>query len=132
MALMIWDKRLESGHPGIDEQHKALIETYNRLHGAMKQGKGKDEIGGILNFLKDYTVSHFKMEEDLMARHGYPMAARHKEIHADLLRQVGDLVQKYNAGTTTLTLPVMDFLESWLTTHIQGEDFRLAEYLKNK
>jgi hemerythrin len=26
----------------------------------------------------------------------------------------------------------MDFLEGWLVEHIQGEDYRLAEYLRGK
>ena len=132
MALIVWDKRLETGHPKIDEQHLSLIDTYNRLHNAMKQGKGKDEVGSILIFLKDYTVTHFAMEEGLMKESAYPGMGKHLEIHKDLVAQVADLVDKFQKGTVTITLPVMNFLEDWLTKHIQGEDFRLAEYLKGK
>ena len=132
MALIVWDKRLETGHSKIDEQHKSLVEIFNRLHGAMKQGKGREELEGILVFLKDYTVSHFGMEEQLMLQHGYSGAARHKEIHADLVRPVAELVTKFQAGTTTLTLPVMNFLEDWLVQHIQGEDYRMALEFKSK
>jgi len=132
MALIVWDSRLETGHGKIDEQHQALIEIMNRLHGAMKQGKGKDELGGILVFLKDYTVTHFAMEEQLMAQHQYSGSAKHKQIHADLVRQVADLVEKFQQGTTTLTLPVMNFLEDWLVLHIQGEDYRFAKELREK
>ena len=61
MALISWDARLETKHTKIDEQHKALIQAFNDLHVAMKQGKGKEEVGRTLTFLKDYTVTHFKM-----------------------------------------------------------------------
>ena len=132
MALIVWDKRLETGHGKIDEQHQSLVEIFNRLHGAMKQGKGKAEVEGILVFLKDYTVTHFAMEEELMARHSYTAAARHQAIHADLVRQVADLVGKFQAGTASLTLPVMNFLEDWLVQHIQGEDYRMALEFKSK
>ena len=132
MALIVWDKRLETGHGKIDEQHKALVEIVNRLHGAMKQGKGKEELGGILVFLKDYTVTHFAMEEQLMAQHNYSGAVKHKQIHAELVHQVADLVDKFQKGTATLTLPVMNFLEDWLVQHIQGEDYRFALELKGK
>jgi len=132
MALIVWDSRLATGHGKIDEQHQALIEAFNRLHTAMKAGKGKDEVGGILVFLKDYTVNHFAMEQELMAKHRYPGEARHKEIHTDLVKQVAELVQRFQDGTATLTLPVMNFLEDWLTKHIQGEDYRLAEYLRTQ
>jgi len=132
MALIVWDKRLETGHGKIDEQHQSLVEIFNRLHGAMKQGKGKAEVEGILVFLKDYTVTHFATEEELMAKHGYTGTAKHKEIHADLVRQVADLVARFQAGSATLTLPVMNFLEDWLVQHIQGEDYQMALELKSK
>ncbi len=130
MGLMQWNAKLETRHPKIDEQHKALIEAFNRLHDAMKQGKGRDEVGKVLEFLKDYTVQHFAMEEKLMADAKYPGFAHHKQLHADLVSKVGDLVQKFKAGSATLTLPTMDFLQGWLTEHIQGEDVRLAEFLR--
>ena len=132
MALIVWDSRLETGHGKIDEQHKSLVEIFNRLHGAMKQGKGKQEVEGILVFLKDYTVTHFAMEEQLMAEHSYSGAEKHKQIHADLVHQVTDLVVKFQQGTATLTLPVMNFLEDWLVQHIQGEDYRFALDLRGK
>jgi hemerythrin len=132
MALIVWDQKLETGHGKIDEQHKSLVEIINRLHGAMKQGKGKDELGGILVFLKDYTVSHFAMEEQLMAQHSYSGAVQHKAIHAALVMQVADLVDQFQQGKATLTLPVMNFLEDWLVKHIQGEDYKFALELRGK
>lgn len=132
MALITWDANLATGHKTIDEQHQALIEAFNCLHAAMKQGKGKDEVGRTLVFLKDYTVEHFRMEEELMQRYAYPASARHKGIHHELVGNVSDLVERFQKGTGSLTLPVMDFLEKWLVDHIQGEDVRLAEHLRSK
>ena len=113
MALIVWDTRLETGHAKIDEQHQSMAEIFNRLHGAMKQGKGR-------------------AEEELMARHGYTGAARHRQIHADLVGQVAELVGKVQAGHASLTLAVMNFLEDWLVQHIQGEDYRMALEFKSK
>ena len=126
MALIVWDTRLETGHAKIDEQHQSMAEIFNRLHGAMKQGKGRAEVEGILVLLKDYTMTHFAMEEELMDRHGYTGAARHRQIHADLAGQVTEVVGRFQAGGASLTLAVMNFLEDWLVQHIQGEDYRMA------
>jgi hemerythrin-like metal-binding protein len=132
MGLVQWDSKLDTGYPEIDQQHQALVDAFNRLHVAMKEGKGRDEVGNLLLFLKDYTVTHFRMEEELMDRHGYPMTTKHRAIHQALIAQVADLVERYQNGTMSLTLSVMDFLEDWLVTHIQGEDFRLAAFLHGK
>jgi methyl-accepting chemotaxis protein/hemerythrin len=132
MGLISWDKRLETGHSKIDEQHKALVQAFNNLHGAMKQGKGKEELGKTLIFLKDYTIQHFQMEEDLMKTHAYPGTSNHLVLHKDLVGKVADVVGKFNAGQPVMTMQVMDFLEGWLVEHIMGEDYRLAEYLRSK
>lgn len=132
MGLITWKPSLETGHTKIDAQHQALVEAFNTLHSAMKQGKGKEELSRTLAFLKSYTVEHFQMEEELMDRYDYPGVAEHKGIHGSLVSQVAELCLRFDAGKTALTLPVMDFLEGWLVEHIQGEDVRLAQYLKSR
>ncbi len=127
MALIVWEQRLETGHAAIDDQHRSLVEILNRLHLAMKQGKGKPELEGILVFLQDYTVSHFAMEEGLMDRHGYSRAGQHRQQHAGLLAQVADLVVRYQGGNGQLTLEIMNFLEDWLVAHIVAEDLPFAQ-----
>jgi hemerythrin len=127
MAFMNWSPSLEVGHPTIDEQHKSLLDAVNRLHDAMKLGKGKDELGGLLHFLADYTVTHFNAEENLMKAGAYPGYSAHKVIHDDLLRQVKDLVQKFDAGQAVMTIKVMDFLSDWLLQHIRVEDAKMAK-----
>ena len=130
MGLINWKPSLETGHAKIDLQHQSLVDAFNALHTAMKQGKGKDELSRTLDFLKNYTVEHFRMEEELMDRFAYPGVVEHKGIHGSLVSQVAELCSRFEAGKTALTLPVMDFLEGWLVEHIQGEDVRLAQFLK--
>jgi len=132
MAYMLWRPTLEVGHPQIDSEHQSLVEVLNRLHAAMKQGKGKEEVEKVLVFLKDYTVGHFKAEEALMMTHNYPGAPTHMAIHADLVKQVSDLIADYRSGKAVLTSAVLDFLEDWLVKHIMGEDKALGEFLRSK
>jgi hemerythrin-like metal-binding protein len=132
MAYMEWRPTLEVGHAKIDSEHRSLVEALNRLHAAMKQGKGKDEIEKTLLFLKDYTVEHFKGEERMMIAHRYPGTNNHCAIHADLVKEVGDLIANYQAGKVVLTSSVLSFLEDWLVKHIQGEDMALGAFLKEK
>lgn len=130
MAFIDFDDRFKVGHPGIDGQHAELFKAVNRLHDAMKDGKARQELGGVLTFLREYTVEHFQMEEGLMRDAGYPDYADHKRLHDDLARQVMDLETKHQAGSMTLSLSVMTFLKDWLAHHISREDARLAAHLK--
>lgn len=53
------------GHPTINEQHKALVDTILRLEAALKSGQDRREIENIMEFLKDHTKRHFLVDEEL-------------------------------------------------------------------
>lgn len=116
----------------MDDQHKALVQAINDLHDAVRQGRGKSGLGQMFHFLRDYTLSHFRTEEELMGLHRYPRYGTHKEIHDALMRQMAALVQRYDGGQLILTVDVMDFLQEWLVGHIQAEDKKLAQFLREK
>jgi len=130
MAFITWKKEFEVGYVKVDDQHKELVRIINTLADAMSLGKGKEELGKVLHFLAEYTITHFKTEEDLMLASGYPGFTGHKKIHEDLLTQVRELVEKFDSGKSVLTVQVMNFLQDWLIKHIQGEDTKLAGFLK--
>lgn len=63
-----WDNNLATGIVNIDNQHKELFDRINKLLIAMKEGKGKDEVIGTLNFLEDYVIKHFTEEEEIQKK----------------------------------------------------------------
>ena len=127
MGNIEWDASLETGNPKIDEQHQALIEAFNQLQAAIERGRAREEVSRTLMFLTNYTVAHFRMEEELMDRGAYPDAGRHKRLHHGLVVSLSELMKHYAQGAASLTVNTMQFLEGWLVEHIQGEDRRLAE-----
>ena len=129
MAFITWKKEFEVGYTKVDDQHQELVKIINRLADAMSTGKGKDELGKVLHFLAEYTVTHFKTEEDLMLANAYPEFPIHKKIHEDLVAQVTELVGKFDSGKPVLTVQVLNFLQDWLIKHMQGEDKKLAGFL---
>jgi hemerythrin-like metal-binding protein len=129
---MAWSADLETSHPGIDEQHKALIEAFNHLCLATEHGRGREEVRKTLLFLTNYTVQHFRMEESLMDNSGYPEAARHKQLHHDLVVRLSALMKDYLQAPNALTANTLSFLQGWLVEHIRGEDHRLAVYLRSR
>jgi hemerythrin-like metal-binding protein len=132
MAYLEWLPALEVGFGPIDRDHRTLVDALNRLHAAADRGKDREEIDQVLVFLRDYTVTHFTMEESLMIRHRYPGAADHFAAHSDLVIQLSDLIADFRSGQALITATVLAFLESWLMEHIVGKDKALGGFLRNR
>lgn len=132
MALMTWGPAFSIKVKQFDNQHIKIVNLVNELHDAMKVGKGKDVLGKIFNELISYTATHFADEEKVLAQYAYPDLAQHKAIHANLVKQVLDLQQKFASDKPILTNDVMVFLKDWLVKHIQGDDMKYGAYLNTK
>ena len=132
MAFLTWTKAFSVGIGKMDEQHQILFGKINDLHDAMMHGKGQEATGTILAGVAQYTVSHFAAEEALMELHHYPDLPAHREEHKKLIAQVTDLQAKFKAGTASLSMEVMTFLQNWLNHHINGSDKKYGVYLNGK
>jgi hemerythrin len=129
-----WDISLVTGHKIIDEQHKQLFAALVNLIEASSQGLGKDEIYKTLDFLSDYTVMHFKTEEELQIEYGYPDYSLHKQSHDEFKTTIYNQIytlQKKGPEKDLIDI-VVQTVGDWLTTHIKGNDIRMAAYLKSQ
>jgi len=129
-----WTPDLAVGVTLIDDQHKELFKRINRLLEASSQGKGKDEIGKLIQFLSDYVVTHFATEEKAMIQHGYGGVSAHKLEHLAFLRDFRDLASSYESqgASTSLLLAVQRRVIDWLNNHIRQSDKALGGFLKTK
>lgn len=132
MPLMEWDLSYSVGVAVFDDQHKKLFDIINSLNDAMKAGKSKDALGGILKSLIDYTATHFVAEEKMMLQHDYLQTQMHKMEHDKLVKQVLKLQEEFKAGKAMLSMEVMNFLKDWLNTHIAGSDKKYGAYFNAK
>ena len=130
--LFTWTPDLALGIKSIDDQHKRLVHLINSLHKAMKERRSKDHLISIVDELKNYTVTHFKFEEDLFAKHKYAETPGHIQQHVKFVEKVLDFEEGLKSGKLTVTMDVMRFLKEWLMKHINGTDRRYAPFLKQK
>ena len=68
----VFKNNLLTGNELIDAQHKELINRINKLVGACENGVCQLEAIRMLDFLSDYTDFHFREEEALQEKAGYP------------------------------------------------------------
>ena len=129
--MINWNDSMLIGIPQVDDQHKALMEATNRLMDACNLGKGRMEIEKILNFVVAYTLKHFRDEETIQAKLGFPGAISHKWIHTQLIHQVGALVQEFKQAGPSIAF-VKELNHSFgdcIFNHIKSEDIKFGEYI---
>lgn len=129
MPIAVWNDRFATGIGSIDQQHQQLFEAVNRLHEAYVQGDPLPEIQKALDFLLQYTVEHFRAEEDHMERLGYPGFAAHAVEHARLFDQVAVLKTRFDSGRA-MSGDLTAFFADWLKHHIHQVDMAYVSYLK--
>ncbi|MBE3578630.1 bacteriohemerythrin [Caldanaerobacter subterraneus] len=131
---MKWTESLSIGNETIDSQHKELIRKINDVLEACNRQQGKEKVVEVMQFLKDYTVKHFKDEENLMKKYQYPMYEEHKKIHEDLVKKVEDLDERIKREGVSLSvvMTVNKTLVDWFVNHINKEDKKVGEYIKNR
>lgn len=132
MAGFEWSEKYSVHVVEIDRQHRKLIGLVGTLHGAMREGKGKQVLSGVLKELIQYTKTHFSDEERIMKEYGYPEYAEHKVKHDKMTRKVLDIQKEFQEGKITITLDVMTFLEDWVDKHILGTDMKYSAFLNAK
>lgn len=113
----------------IDRQHQKLFRIINELGSAAEQGKAKEALGEALGELIDYTKEHFKTEEELFRKHGYPDAATHKKQHDEFVGKVADFKERFEKGKLSMTVEVRLFLSDWLVNHIKKTDKKYSAFL---
>lgn len=128
MAFLSWHARFSVGHPEIDQQHQRLFELVNHFDDVLKMGL-QEELPLIVDDLRALSEVHFRFEEELIQRSGFPQVAEHRKMHDELLDQVRTMRGSLAVGGHVSHKAVVRFLADWLQNHILREDMEYKPYL---
>lgn len=81
VLYIVWKPHDDIGVPIIDEQNRAIVATINSLYYFIQEGWGLSALAPTLNIIKSYSSFHFKTEEGILAKAGYP------ELHKHIMAQ---------------------------------------------
>ncbi|WP_462320665.1 bacteriohemerythrin [Halochromatium sp.] len=129
MKDLLWDKTLSVDVPEIDQDHRRLLELFNRLGHAVDAGEPQAYIDAVMDELISCTDWHFRHEERLMEKYAYPGLHEHRAEHQDLITGGKALQQQLRQSSASPTPQDIAFLEHWLTGHIYGADMAMGTYL---
>ena len=132
MAFFEWDAKYSINNEMVDKHHKSLVELVNQYYEKLtdKSEDGQKKAGKVFQELKNYTIMHFKAEEELMASCKYPDLENHKKLHQALLNSVIEYENKIKNKETISPLTIGNFLKNWLLTHILNEDKKISAHIK--
>jgi hemerythrin len=127
-----WTPDLSVGVERIDDQHKIWFDKANQLFEAGKQGKSKEYIVQMLDFLDEYTKQHFRDEEQYMTSIKKPQIDSQQKMHASFIAELAKLRKDYNesGGNISLIINANQMIINWLTNHISSMDKKIGAYAK--
>ena len=144
--MLEWKSNLETGILEVDTQHKHLINLINTLKEEILvqlSYDNYDKIMEILGELKDYTVEHFKGEEQMMKDHMgtiksdgnlavfWEFFRNHKKEHSSFVDKMNQITDKdIDSQQDEISVSLTEFLMSWLVNHIMKVDRELPKYLR--
>lgn len=130
---MGWTEDLSVGVDLIDQQHKTWFEKADQLFEAGKQGKAKEFIAQMLQFLDEYTKMHFHDEEKYMLSIHYPEYETQKKLHSGFIEELAKLKKEYeqSGGNIVVIINANQMVINWLTKHISTQDKKIGAYAKS-
>ncbi len=134
MPFYKWDKSLSTGIEKIDTQHQLIFIIINNFIEEYFKGRGKDAVKPLIDFLSDYVVGHFSMEEKYMSDYSYPEYSFHKLQHTQFKEDFAGLMNQLESEgfTNEFMTALKRRVGDWLKNHIMEVDKVLAEFLKNR
>ncbi|MBF0422160.1 MAG: bacteriohemerythrin [Magnetococcales bacterium] len=127
-----WNTAFDIQIMEMDTHHKKLIEIANAIVEILRTGQDKGSLELAFESLIDYTRYHFKAEEDLMERYGYPDLDQHRNKHCKLVERVLEYRESLRASDDYQQIDFKGFLTYWLIRHILNVDRQYGAFLHSR
>lgn len=87
-----------------------------------------DRIVGLIGELKDYTVFHFKSEEEYMESIGYKKMFTYKIEHSDFIEKINNVnLELVDEDHDAYLLEILEFVVDWIDKHILEKDKQIVD-----
>jgi len=139
--MALWNKSYETGNELVDNDHREIFGLVEKVLNSSFTSR-KEKVATAVEFLANYTVTHFANEEKLMDESSYPKSDEHKKQHSDFLEVATELKEKFEKDGYTIgeeqsdtdvlhfSLEINKTVVSWLTQHVIGSDRDLADHYR--
>jgi len=118
----VLDPDCRLGHAELDEDHERILGVWG-----LGSASPPQERGAAWAAMRALFVAHFRLEDGLMSRGGFPGLRLHRAEHDSLLAWMDGICCEGGASG----VGDADFLhlKGWMRGHLQGADRELATFL---
>ena len=127
MRLMAWKDEYKVGVDSIDDEHRQLIETINRLHEELDSPDRKRTVPGFFRRLLVEIKAHFAHEEEFMREHAFAGFGAHKQDHDLLLDELSDIMEAFERSVEIDSVDLSMRLDAWFFRHFHHYDMELHQ-----
>ena len=122
MGFFTWKDAFSIGNEKVDRQHRLFLETLNDYYEITFGGNDGVVDKELIDKLKNYAVTHFRFEEDLMESVGYDGIERQRKQHSYFKSLVREFESAHLQGKSEKLSSAVSYLRDWFLNHILDED----------
>jgi len=123
-----WSNEFELGNSLINDEHKGLVELYNKLEAAVKDNIDDNQLTSVLTELTNYSLKHFRDEEEWMQKIKYPEFELHQREHKDFIYRIAMFNLSFNSLDKKMVYEITSFLREWIINHLMVSDKKIEAY----
>lgn len=130
-ATLEWGPGFSVGNDLLDSQHRELLRICRLAELSIDDTSevGAELFHVVLNDLCRYADVHFRTEEAILERIGYPNIEEQRVEHQNYLDEVSDFLFKATLGRLD-RLGLARFLTGWWMHHILDSDMHYAPFMQ--
>ncbi|MFW5882601.1 MAG: bacteriohemerythrin [Planctomycetota bacterium] len=126
-----FDEQMITGDQEIDAQHREWVDIANVLMAIERPSAAGIAFTDAAFRLVRYSRHHFRTEEALMERIGYPRLDQQRVDHARIMAVLERCFDD-NADQTAFMRDMKRLLCEWVDSHLLEEDMLLRDFLQQR
>ena len=133
MSLLVtWTHSNIVGVQAMDDEHAIMMDAMNELRSTLVSGATRASTIDLMNKLIELVRMHFRNEEHLLERFGFPGLTEHRAEHERLLAQLQESFHRLQQGETVSMSELLCFLHYWFLDHVEGMDQQYGPWLNSR
>ena len=129
MTTKTEDCEIKIGIKMLDRDHREMTEAIQRLKDCIVKGSQRNLTASLLRKLEQFSLTHFALEEGMMAATNYPWMDLHRVGHLCFTGQLTELIARCERADFMPNDPSIEYLSEAHFNHLQKDDLLYGLWL---